>query len=188
MPALLVSVAEVREAVLSGIPLLYTAQGLGVPDLLIAGNIAAAQNKVGLDLDTLIGPREVRCIADQSDPEDPSDDAIIMPPLDKPRNWFAGDRWGSLKLPVLPAKKVLSVTIKPYGYSAIPIAIPVNRVRLDNGSLRFVPGPLGFLLPFSSIVPIQQLEDGNMLPGALEIVYLAGLTARDLANSRSSRP
>lgn len=182
MPTLLVSVAEVREAVLSGIPLLYTQQGLGVTDALIADNIAAAQNKVGLDLDTLIGPREVRCIADQSDPEDPSDDAIIMPPLDKPRNWFAGDRWGSLKLPVLPAKKILSVTIKPYGWNASPIEIPANRVRLDNGNLRFVPGPMGYLLPFSYAVPAMQLNDGSMLPGALEIVYVAGLTARDLLN------
>lgn len=182
MTALLVSVAEVRETVLSGIPLLYTQQGLGVSDALIQGNIAAAQNKVGLDLDVLIGPHEIRCITDQSDPEDPLDDAIIMPPLDKPKNWFAGDRWGALKLPVLPAKKILVVTIKPYGWNTRPIPIPVDRIRLENGLLRFVPGPLGYLLPFSGAVPIMQLNDGSTLPGALEVIYTAGLTARDLAN------
>lgn len=183
-----VQITDVK-GMLLGIPgLRYLNGQQAIPDSVIYQNVLAAEDKVGLDLDLLIGVREIRCINDQTEPTDPLDDSIIMPAFDKPRNWFQGDRWGALKLPYGPAKAVISVTAKPYGYfSPMVIQIPKDRFRLEKGLLQFVPGGvLGTVLPYNASLSgtfaygYNQFADGSMLPGGLEVVYTAGLSPRDL--------
>jgi hypothetical protein len=176
------------QGMLAGIPNLRFLNGQEAVTLaIIYQNVLAAEDKVGLDLDILIGVREIRCINDQTEPTDEMDDSIIIPAFDKPRNWFAGDRWGALKLPYLPAKSVISVTAHPYGYYVGNlISIPLDRIRLEKGLLQFVPGPLGTILPTNYALSVSygfgygQFQDGQMLPGGLEVVYTAGLSPRDL--------
>lgn|GEM_PF-5339012 len=180
-----ITVEDVRSVVLEGLPL-FDRQGQPVSSAFIQLAIDAAEEKVSLDLDVLIGVREVRCIHDQTDPDDDDDDAIILPPFQKPRNWFAGDRWGDLPLPKLPAKRVKRVTLFPYGFTTTPIEVPVqgpnSRARLNRKSVQFVPGMYGMLFPPTSagLLPAMQFADGQSIPGAIEVVYDAGLSARDL--------
>ncbi|TDE85582.1 hypothetical protein [Deinococcus sp. S9] len=175
-----ITAADVWQVALDGVPT-YNLDGQRLPDAVIDGFIAAAENKVGIDLDVLIGVREVRCVADQGDPDDEEDDVIYHPALDKPRNWFAGDRAGLIKLPYRPLVKVLRVTVKPYGFGAQPLSVPLDRIRATKTSFSLVPGPQGFIFPLGTPLPSYfTVADGHRIPGGLEVVYTAGLGKRDL--------
>lgn len=176
----LVTVGDVREAVLDGLPTLFLADGRGVPDAVIQGALASAQHKVEADLNILIGVHEVRCVRDKPDEDTLADNVIIHEPLDKPKNWFAGDRFGALKLPYRPVKKILKVRFLPYGWNSAPIDMQSERTRLEDNLLRFVPGPFGYMMPITALFPAYQMSDGSANPGAIEVTFTAGLSERDL--------
>lgn len=179
-----VAVEEIRAFVLNGLPVVVG--GLDVPSALIMQAIDAAENQVELDLDMLIWERDVHCISDQDDSEIPLDDTrIILGALDKPRNWFAGDRFGDIRLPKAPAKKLLRVTVLPYGPLSYKFDLPLEdpryaQPRLDKNKLRLVPGRTGMVLPFGQSLASYFIRDGWVIPNGLEVVYRAGLSQRQL--------
>lgn len=172
--------ADVWQVALDGVPT-FNLEGQRLPDAVIEGFLAAAESKVESDLDLLIGLREVRCTHDQGDPDDELSDVVYHPALDKPRNWFAGDRAGIIRLPFAPVQKILSVTVRPYGFGAVPLSIPLDRVRTTTKGFSLVPGPKGFIMPMGAALPAYfTVQDGTRIPGGLEVVYQAGLGKRGL--------
>lgn len=179
-----VRVQEVREYVLDGLPVLRG--GHEIPAALIMQSIDAAEDKVEKDLDILIWERDVHCVSDQDDSDlDDSDTRVLLGALDKPRNWFAGDRFGVLRLPRAPAKRLIRVTLLPYGPLARPLELPIDdpryaQPRLDRNKVRFVPGRMGIVLPMPQSIMAFFVRDGFVIPNGIEIVYRAGLSRRQL--------
>jgi hypothetical protein len=144
------------------------------------------------DLDILIKPRMIYCVQDQTFlPPEP--DGIVLPPLDIPRNWFAGDRQGAVKLPKGFPREIKKITLQPYGPYTSPLNIPVSgtnkAIRLERNLLRFVPnrfGVLGLSMPWSATVwrgtPGNFGPAGTNVPGGIEVVYEAGLTKNQIEN------
>lgn len=183
------TVEQLREEVLDGIPVYNGAKGIA--ERLIQRALASAEDKVEKDTDILLSPRTVHCIQDQSDPvfEEGQDDdfRIVKPPLDKPANWFAGNRFGALRLPIGPARRLHSLTLVPFGVNARRLPVPVppdprSPVRLERNTVRFVPNVIGGLMAINSVVGAHALNDKLTIPGGVEVVYEAGLSARQLAH------
>ena len=176
-----VTAEEVWLTVLDGVPT-YNLQGQRLPDAVVEGFIAAAENQVELDLDVLLRVRTIKCTNDQGDPDDEDDDAIYTPALDKPRNWFAGDRAGIIILPYHHVVDVQRVTLRPAGFGVQAFDIPVDRLRLTSKGFSLVPGVNGYLFPqgAASLANFWMLQDGRRIPGGLEIEYRAGLGKRGL--------
>lgn len=179
------TVKELKEEVLDGIPLYNGAKGI-LPKTMERA-LASAEDEVEKDIDMLFGKRTVYCIQDQSQPEFPEgvqdDFRVIRPALDKPRNWFAGDRHGAIRLPVAPARKIISVhLLYPFGASQ---RFPVNSTsfRLERNSIRFVPMQYGGISGSTAglIFPGQFTYSNQSIPGGVEVVYEAGLTPREIA-------
>lgn len=137
-----ITAEEVWITVLDGVPT-YNLQGQRLPDVVIDTMIETAEAWVESKLDILIGLREVHCVEDQGDPNDDSTDIIVRTPLDKPRNWFQGDRSGIVKLPYRPAQRILSLRVKMAGFGMRSVDIPVDRIRMTEDSIQLVPGPNG---------------------------------------------
>ena len=166
---------DVWTVALDGVPT-YNLDGQRIPDLLIQEFISTAENKVGLDLDVLIGVRTVKCTPAQGDPDDEDDDAIYHRALDKPRNWFAGDRAGIINLPYRPVIDIQRLTLHPYGFGARTIDLPLDRLRVTTRGFSLVPGSNGLLFPpGTTIWGGLSLLDGNRVPGGIEVEYRAGL-------------
>lgn len=182
------TVYHIKDGILDGLPL--TQNGIDVPLWLIRDAIDTAESKVESDCDMFIWERDVHCVAELDDSElTVDDDRAIYPPLDKPKNWFAGERWGMIQLPRGPAKKLHRVTVLPYGFLAHPIDIPVDaeserqgisRARLDRNKVRFVPGRNGLLFGQRISQMIYTMRDDTTIPNGMEIVYRAGLSEREL--------
>lgn len=182
------TVFHIKDGILDGLPL--TQNGLDVPLWLIRESIDAAESKVEADCDMFIWERDIYCVSELDDSElDISDDRTIFGALDKPKNWFAGQRWGMIQLPRGPAKKLHRVTVLPYGFLTQPIDIPVkdederlgdSRARLDKNKVRFVPGRNGLLFGQRLSQLIYTLRDHETIPNGIEIVYRAGLSEREL--------
>lgn len=177
-----VTVDMVRQHVLDGIPVYLS--GEAIPDHMIQFNIWSAEDQVEKDSDLLIGPRDIHCIQDQSEPvfKDGIDDfRIIKNALDKPRNWFAGDRRGAIKLPLGPAKIVKSVSIAlPYSTNA-RFAIRLDSVRLEKQLMRFMPARYGYMFQGTSGPwGPWSIFDSSAVPGGIEVIYQAGLSERQI--------
>jgi hypothetical protein len=170
-----ITVDRIREECVDGIPLF--AAGKGVSDDIIQRAIFSAEDRVERDLDILIRVRRVYCIQNQMfDP--PDQDAVILPPLDKPSNWFAGHRRGAIRLPRNNVKQIEKITLKPFGMFSREIDIPIrdNRVRLERNTVRFVPGPYAQ----EAYLAGWMMQDGINVPGGIEIIFTAGLTKREI--------
>ena len=127
-------------------------------------------------------------MADQGDADDDALDIIVRPALDKPRNWFAGDRQAIVKLPFRPVQKIKRVTLKLVGFGATSVDIPLDRIRLTNNGFSLVPGQNGYILPNNTrLMNYWQFNDGMRLPGGLEVVFDAGLGKRGLKQYPASK-
>lgn len=175
-----ITVDDVWQVALDGVPT-YNLEGERLSDIFIEQMIETAENAVGLDLDVLIGVRTVKCSPLQGDPDDEDDDAVYHPALDKPRNWFAGDRAGIIPLPYRPVIDVQQLVVHPAGFGARRIEIPLDRVRTTGKGFSLVPGPNGYLFPPGTVLAnFWSLEDGRRIPGGIEVTYRAGLGKRAL--------
>lgn len=182
------TVMHLKDGIIDGLPL--TQSGIDVPLWLLRDALDAAESKVESDCDMFIWERDVYCVSNLDDSGlDAEDDRAIYPALDKPKNWFAGQRYGMIKLPRGPAKKLIRVTVLPYGFMSAPIDIPVDdeaerqgksRARLDRNKLRFVPGRNGMLFGSAVTQMRYTMYDGETIPNGLEVVYRAGLSERQL--------
>ncbi len=183
-----ITVDMVRSGVLDGIPA-YTKYAGQIPADLIQLAINTAEDMVERETDVYFSIRKVYCVQDQLF-EPPEVSGVVMPPLDKPANWFAGQRSGAITLPKLKAKKVYSLKLLPFGQYVVPIVIPQTRIRLQRQLLQLTTGAyqggtdaaayggLGFGAGFYAV-------DGMRIPAGLEIIYDAGLTKRELENDFS---
>jgi hypothetical protein len=190
------NVQVLRAELMSGLPLSIGA----VTDQQINRWLNAAEDQVERDLDMFISPRTVYCVHDQYATPESNTPYYISGPLDKPRNWFAGNRHGALKLPRGMGKKITSIKFLPTTGLVVPLIINLNDenmnnpfrriIRLKNSFVRFVDnwwrpmsGPMfngysglgGWFFPFSQY-------DNMSIPGGIEIVYEAGLTPYQLEN------
>jgi hypothetical protein len=178
------TVKDLREEVLDGIPIFNG--GKGILPRTMERALASAEDEVEKDIDMLFGKRTVYCIQDQSQPEFAEgvkdDYRIIRPALDKPRNWFAGDRHGAIRLPLGPAKKVLSVHLTyPFGASQ-RFPVDSRSFRLERNSIRFVPMQYGGISGATAglIFPGQFTYSNQSIPGGVEVIYETGLNRREM--------
>jgi hypothetical protein len=193
------TVQDLKEEVLDGIPIYNGAKGI-LPRTMERA-LASAEDEVEKDIDMVFGKRTIYCIQDQSQPEfpdgAPDDHRIIRPPLDKPKNWFAGDRHGAIRLPLAPAKKIISVhLVYPYGVNQ-RFPLNTNSFALEKNCLRFKflyynNGGAGY--PTAAMPNAFFGGSGNAsyantsIPGGVEVVYEAGLTQREIENEWQEIP
>lgn len=176
---------------IAGFPAYYKAQGIS-PDV-VKRMLFTAEDLVERDLDILISPRMVYCVQDQTF-EPAESDAIVLPPLDIPANWFAGNRQGGVKLPKGFPRKIVSLKITTSYFTNQQRNIPVNGlnspVKLDKNLLRLShlnnAGGLG--LGFAGAGSgfgaggIYRHSAGSVIAGGLEVVYECGLTRQQIEN------
>ncbi len=181
-----VTVADIR-GMLAGIASLTYLRSTGllvIEDDIILENILAAEDMLGTQLDLPLAVKEVRCIHEQRDPEEPG--VIVKPAIDKPRNWFEQDRWGAIGLPVLPVREILSVRVYPSGWSSASYEVPLDRIRPDRKGFQIaswglaIGGITGYAWSGGSVgapLGLMLTNDGRSMPGGIEVIYRAGLSA-----------
>lgn len=188
-----VTVESVR-GMLAGIPsLTFLRSGphaglFVVQDDIILEQILSAESVVSTAVDVLLGIHEVRC---QQAPERGDEPAgvIIKHALTKPRNWFEGDRWGDIGLPLLPVKEVLSVRVYPSGWTQASFDVPLSQIRLSNTHFQIASNALGVggitgwawnNQSRSAPLALMASNDGRAMPGGIEVTYRAGLSRREM--------
>lgn len=191
-----VTVESVR-GMLAGIPsLTFLRSGphaglFVVEDEMIGEMILTAESMIGAELDLLLGLHEVRCVQDHDPAEELPPRVLLKPALDKPRNWFEGDRWGSVDLPALPVRAVKRVTVYPSGWSAGSFEVPLGRVRAHRKGFKVASSALamgntaGWLMSqgqVSAPLAMAWASDGRAMPGGIEVIYTAGMTEREIAD------
>jgi hypothetical protein len=144
-----------------------------------------AEDTVERDLDILISRRKVYCIEDQTF-EPPEEDAMVLYPLDKPVNWFAGHRRGALRLPKGFVKQLYSLKLRmPYNFASntpnfdIPVSGPQKAVVLQRNTISISPAGFAGWWPG---VSYAAFNDGVRIPSGIDVVFEAGLSKRELEN------
>lgn len=192
------------ESMLAGIPQSLHAHfgDSGIPVVLVQEAIYSAEGRVERDLDILISPRKVYCV-DNPGFEPPEPDAIVMPALDIPANWLAGNRQGILKLPkgfpkIIHSFKLRSTWSPSIRKFDVPVA-PIERsvITVAKNSVRLKSAQWGLWLAGAGVPHygaggfgaggIYRQSAGTTIPGGAEFIYTAGLSQREL-NSREWRP
>lgn len=188
-----VTAADIQ-AMIAGIPALSGVLATTGVAIISAGvieqNILAAEAAVGTALGVLLGVHTVHC-QQGSAPEDYPQGVIYKPAIQKPRNWFEGDRWGGIALPLLPVRSVSEIRVYPSGWLNANFLVPLERVRVSRkgfqiASAALMVGGLNGWLWSGQAVGAQQplammmLTDGRAMPGGIEVTYEAGLSKREM--------
>jgi hypothetical protein len=173
-----VTVKMMREEYLDGLPVY--AGPAGIPTSLIERSILAAESRVEKQTDIILSPATVYCRKDQTRPTPAEGERIIMrPALTKPANWFSGNRFGALKLPVRPLNKIKKVRLLPYGPMALPFELEDGKYvqfRPVDNFLRFLPGVTGMLFGIDAAIFTQPPYNVMQIPGGIEVEAEAGLS------------
>lgn len=117
--------------------------------------------------------RETR-IRSEPDPAD-TDFDLIEPGYDYSHMYFAGERWGYLKLRRAPVRSVQRVLFVYPNADDRVFDVPTKWIRLDQqwGVIRLVPDGASILANFSAFM-LQVFSGGRAIPQAIFVDYTAG--------------
>lgn len=163
-------VADIKNDYLFGL-VSHLKQVTSFSDAYIENKIRGAEDDFERDLNILLNTKIIKC---EPAPGDTAFD-IKEPAYDYESDFFAGERWGWLRLRRYPVQSIQSVVLAYPSLDHTVFTVPASWVKLDGpfGLIRLVPDQAAIYASFTGFI-FSLIAGGRALPQSLFVNYTAG--------------
>lgn len=171
-----ITVKEIKTDRLFGL-LCHLAPAEGWSDDYLERKIREAEDGFEREMGLLLRTQRIKC---EPKPDD-TDWDIEESAYDYDADFFAGERWGYLRLRRYPVQSVQRLFFSYPNREAVVFEVPLSWVRLEKpyGLIRLVPDKQAAFAAFNSYL-LSIFSGGRGIPQSIVVEYTAGLTEKQL--------